>query len=71
MMELNMTMLTHTPGLQALHEGATASRVLDGASHVAALKRFAKFVMGLAVIVLVVATVVGVKLAVFFPRFVQ
>jgi hypothetical protein len=43
----------------------------DGASHIAALKRFAKFVMGLAMIVLLVAAVGAIKFAVFFPRFVN
>lgn len=64
-----MTMLTYTRGLHVPQQNATANRALDGASHVAALKRFAKFVMGLAVIVLVVAAVGAIKLAIFFPRF--
>jgi hypothetical protein len=40
-----------------------------GSSHVAMIKRFAKFVLALATITLVVAAVGAAKLAIYYPRF--
>lgn len=57
-----MSTLTFTQSPPAPADGAASS-------HLAAIKRFAKFALAFAAIVLLVTAVAAAKLAIFYPRF--
>jgi hypothetical protein len=63
-----MSVLTHSPNLfRGFRSEARGSA--RSASHVAVIKRFAKFAGALLMMALAVATVGGIKLAFYWPHF--
>ena len=65
-----MTMITHAHGrqlLQGYHAGTADAS--NAASHVAMIKRFAKFVLSMALIAIVMTAIMAIRVVAWFPPF--
>jgi predicted butyrate kinase (DUF1464 family) len=65
-----MSVLTHSPDVfRALREQPNAAGARPGtSSHIAMIKRFAKFTLALAGLAIVATAIASLKLAIYWPR---
>ena len=65
-----MTMITHAHGRRLLQgHNVSTTDGSDAASHVAMIKRFAKFTLSIALIAIVVTAVMAIRGVAWFPPF--
>jgi hypothetical protein len=65
-----MTMITHAHGRRLPHGyGASTTDGSNAASHIAMIKRFAKFTLSIALIAIAVTAIMAIKVVAWFPPF--
>jgi hypothetical protein len=64
-----MTMMTHTHNPHLLQNHSSSAGVSNAASHVAMIKRFAGFVLSMALIAIVMTAIMAIKVVAWFPPF--
>ena len=63
-----MTMINHAQGHQFL-QGHDAADGFPAASHIAMIKRFAKFTLSAALVAIVVTAIMAIRVVAWFPPF--
>jgi hypothetical protein len=65
-----MTMMTHAHGRQLLQgHGIGTADAFPAASHIAMIKRFAKFVLSMVLIAIVMTAIMAIRVVTWFPPF--
>jgi hypothetical protein len=64
-----MTMMTHTHTPHLLQNHSSSTSISNAASHVAMIKRFARFVLSIALIAIVMTAIMAIKIVAWFPPF--
>jgi hypothetical protein len=64
-----MTMMTHTHNPRLLQNHSSTADVSNAASHLAMIKRFAKFVLAMTLFAVVLVGIMAIRVVAWFPPF--